>query len=204
MVVTAYLISLGHRFPSHWLGGRLKIAPSFHLEARDIITAGSLDSADSADAVRFYLSQVCLLCNAAVSSPTCSLPEGVDAAALRDSECFSGGQVGRNIDERDMQISAGVLVRIEVAERFLRVMASKNEPFVTHSMKEDMQDVRRECSRQAATASTSSIVPVLASHSNDHSLSRPRNDGASSTSTSGGCGDMDKLRILSRAAFDFL
>lgn len=86
-------------FPAHWLGGRLPIAPSFHLDARDA-AAADRESGDDSQLRQLYRSQVLFS------------PESFTGTASERQEQYDA--------ELRQQLDSGVLLRlVEVRQRLV-------------------------------------------------------------------------------------
>lgn len=167
------------------------------MDARDIIS----DSSDigSVDIIRFYLDQVCLLCvNEPMDVSPLLSPETI--ATIGDSH-FRHTVIEANTEMRDKQLEAGVLMRIDRVTKFLHILEdeSPRERNVV-LLREIYEAIKSESVEVGDACESSQSTPSPAPHTKN----RSRMPDDTSTRSGTGFDEMDRLRILSRAALDFL
>jgi hypothetical protein len=148
------------------------------------------------DAVRFYLDQVCLLCNGdhLYSSADISLLDTMEIESLRESH-FSEDIIRSNQGLRDAQIAAGVLMRVDCIANFLQQVGMESSIQISVDRLRDILHAVRLTSGSRSEDKPLEATATSAARRTD----RGRHDGPSTA-----IDDMDRLRILSRAALDFL
>ena len=177
----------------------MNIAPSFHLDARDVVT-GQVGSG-VASAV-FYLSQVCLLCDMSLSAPPPFSLSPRDMDALQQGRLCDESRIREHVNERNRQLRAGVLLRIGDAAGYIEHMSREEGvcagvcAFSVANHRREWRQFRRRYFDGVASASKDVVDSSGKAEPATRNIANPVVDG--------GVDDMSKLRILSRAALDFL
>lgn len=187
------------RFPNFWFGDKLPIAPSFHLTARDAVL-GEKDSSETAsnhiNAARLYLSQIMLnCCDPDVTLTTVKDFLGPGSGVTPE---LLVGRLSDNSAVREEQLQCGVLLRLD---RVQSILKSIQDILVDPSSAVDVVALRaaaRCCTTKKLTVTTASSNSVADCSSSSGGLN------GVTLSKNGEISEMDRLRIISQVAFNFL
>jgi hypothetical protein len=207
------------RFPSFWFGDRLPIAPSFHLNARDVVLGvdgqneGPQQSqeerhdADIRNTARFFVRQILLNCQAseaAAADINAVLSSHLTANAANEGEVFDlSTDLSDHSEERDRQLGSGVLMRLDRVQQILRAIRRLDESLSSSQETTDCDQYVRRIRLLADDVPSEDmnrfkhedvkggvkVKPAVSSHISSHS------DVVS---------ELDKLRIISQVAYNFL